>query len=539
MLTESFLAATLTANKAPAHTSAALKDVGIFLHEAQPQSTFRHGYKKSSSQPGCVAISDSHIFAAQADKAVVHVYSRERGNQEATVPFPERLHSLVFARGAAILILGTEAGKLLLWEVATGRLTTSVAAHLQPVSSLCITPDNKYIISASADTSVHVWSLAQLISFLQLGGTYGAEDTSKSPVRTFAAHRTAVTAAACGHSEITTNFAITSSEDGTCYIWHVETGQILRTILLPIAAMCVAVDPADRVMYFGGKDGQIHAWDVFRHSEISPVSNLDPAAIAPIQLSAKDGWAAPTKDIGAANCLTLSYDGTSLLSGHSSGAVIRWDVAKHRILNEVANLGQPVTNIEMLDPTGFANQKRPGYSVVNIVKPNLEFASLSENGTCGVSAKYNLNTMITRPNSARQNEHDDIDNAITGPGISSTLLDAALRALGSGSGSGRGLIQSTTTDDAEKVQVEKLEEEVSKLKQQIAAFRRVEEKRKDKRLKRMMERENIDTKMRDAYFAAVKKSKDGDEAVKKWQQQKKAIDADSDRDYLDDEMDLT
>jgi len=51
MLTEEFVAATLAVNKQSAHTSAALRDVGIFLHEFQPQSTLRHGFKKSSIQP--------------------------------------------------------------------------------------------------------------------------------------------------------------------------------------------------------------------------------------------------------------------------------------------------------------------------------------------------------------------------------------------------------------------------------------------------------------------------------------------------------
>lgn len=59
------------------------------------------------------------MFAAQSEKAIVHVYSREKGNQEATVPFPERIRSLAVAGGknGDILVLGTEGGRLILWEV--------------------------------------------------------------------------------------------------------------------------------------------------------------------------------------------------------------------------------------------------------------------------------------------------------------------------------------------------------------------------------------------------------------------------------------
>lgn len=58
-----------------------------------------------------------HVFAAQAGTAVVHVYSREKGgNQEATAHFPDRISSIALA-GGDILVLGTEGGRLFLWEV--------------------------------------------------------------------------------------------------------------------------------------------------------------------------------------------------------------------------------------------------------------------------------------------------------------------------------------------------------------------------------------------------------------------------------------
>lgn len=121
MLSESFVASLLTSTTAPAASSSALKDVGICTYEFQPNASLRTALKKSSTDPNCLAVSASHVFAAQAGKAVVHVYSRERGNQEATIPFPERIRSIAIAggkdEGAAVLVLGTEGGRLILWEV--------------------------------------------------------------------------------------------------------------------------------------------------------------------------------------------------------------------------------------------------------------------------------------------------------------------------------------------------------------------------------------------------------------------------------------
>lgn len=116
MLTEHFLASIGTTNRKP-DTSSATKDAGIFLHEHQPLLAQRHAFKKSACAPNCVAVSRSHVFAAQIDKAVVNVYSREKGNQEATVPFPERITSLALALDETLLVLGTDGGRIILWEV--------------------------------------------------------------------------------------------------------------------------------------------------------------------------------------------------------------------------------------------------------------------------------------------------------------------------------------------------------------------------------------------------------------------------------------
>jgi pre-rRNA-processing protein IPI3 len=124
MLSESFIASFLTSKgQQPQHTTSILKDAGVIVHALQPTTSISLSLKNSSTDANCLAISSEHIFAAQAGKAVVHVYSRERGNQEATVPFPERIRSLAAAGGddgPAILVLGTEGGRLILWEVRQG-----------------------------------------------------------------------------------------------------------------------------------------------------------------------------------------------------------------------------------------------------------------------------------------------------------------------------------------------------------------------------------------------------------------------------------
>jgi pre-rRNA-processing protein IPI3 len=77
----------------------------------------RHVFKKSATAQNGIAVSSTHIFAAQTEKAIVHVYSREKGNQESIVPFPERIHSIALAAQDTVLLLGAESGRVLAWEV--------------------------------------------------------------------------------------------------------------------------------------------------------------------------------------------------------------------------------------------------------------------------------------------------------------------------------------------------------------------------------------------------------------------------------------
>ena len=118
MLSESFVASILAPEKPP--NSSIAKDAGIHIYEYQPLSALKSSFKRSSTKANCLTVSPSHIFAAQADKAVVHVYSRERGNQETIVPFPEKICSLALvgtSNAPGILALGTEGGRIVLWEV--------------------------------------------------------------------------------------------------------------------------------------------------------------------------------------------------------------------------------------------------------------------------------------------------------------------------------------------------------------------------------------------------------------------------------------
>lgn len=120
MLTEQFVAS-IAAPSTKSNASAAGKDAAIFFHDFQPLAAQKTVLKKSATPPNCLAVSASHVFAAQADKAVVHVYNRDKNDQEAIIPFKERIRCIALALQDTLLVLGTEGGSIILWEVCATR----------------------------------------------------------------------------------------------------------------------------------------------------------------------------------------------------------------------------------------------------------------------------------------------------------------------------------------------------------------------------------------------------------------------------------
>ncbi|KAF2022332.1 WD domain-containing protein [Aaosphaeria arxii CBS 175.79] len=386
MLTEHFVAA-IAAHTKP--NTGVTKDAGIFYHEFQPLAAQRHIFKKSASAPNGLAVSSSHIFTAQADKALIHVYSRDKGNQEALIPFPEKIHSIALALEDTVLLLGTGSGRILAWEITSGRLVSTSTSHLQPVTSLIVDPTSNFFLSGSLDSMIHVWALPNILSF--------APDSSRTPIHTLSTHRAAITSLACGHSHSTANIAVSISEDKSAIVWDYHTGQALRTYLLPEAPTAVTLDPADRAFFVAYEDGSLQTVSFYDElQQTTPVDILRDGSVShqPIQPSSKSRFNAESQKLGGAVSVALSWDGQTLISGHASGKIASWDIAKGNYISTLGNLPGPVTNLQFLAPTGFPNAKEPKFKVHTVVKPRQDLGSLT-NAAAVVPSNYSLNVQLT------------------------------------------------------------------------------------------------------------------------------------------------
>ncbi|KAK4164210.1 WD40-repeat-containing domain protein [Cladorrhinum sp. PSN259] len=349
MLTEEFVSAIcgppLSSNTAIA------KDVAIYCHTLSPTFSVKSTFKKSSVPVNCLAVSETHVFAAQQGKAYVHVYSRLRGNQEAFVAFPERLRCLTLA--GDVLIMGTTEGRLMLWETCTGRLVSTPARHVQAVSCVIATPT--HILTGSDDSDIHVWSLSQLLEL--------ETAAEPEPERSLSHHRAAITAVATNQSvSSNTNFAVSASKDKSCIIWNYQTGDALRTLIFPTFPLCLSLDPASRAMCVSCEDGSIYLEELFGQKPLLGPDSEQSSTV--VQVSTPLG--ATQAETGPASCLSVSYDGTTLLTGHAKGQILRWDITENKTPVELANLNAAVTNVVFVSPFPTGKPTK----TVNIIKPS-------------------------------------------------------------------------------------------------------------------------------------------------------------------------
>ncbi|KAJ6087348.1 hypothetical protein N7467_006262 [Penicillium canescens] len=567
MLSESFVASVLSSAKSP---TASLRDVGICVHELQPSSILRSTFKKSSTATNCLAVSPSHIFTAQADKAVVHVYSREKGNQEAIVPFPERIRSIAVAGGkyGDVLVLGTEGGRLILWETCTGRQVASTASHLQPVTSLVVDPTSNFILSGSADASVHVWSLPSILSFSKPALSASRQPTN-SPIRTFSNHRAAITSLAVGHSNGRHNIVVSTAKDNTAIAWDYQTGRAMRTFLLPLSATSVALDPVDRAFYVGYEDGSVQSVDFYRGQSVQNPLHDPSVQSTPVQVSAEDRWLPPSTESGSVKTLSLTYDGTALLSGHESGKVLSWNIARHKYASSVADYTHPITNLVMLPPGGIphpsSDLKRTAHT---IVKPRHDNGlSAPTHAPGAVPAEYMFHTHIIAPTESRSRKQTQFSQALTHAFFPDSMIEDGLAELAAFRQPGGAEVirvssstpvASQSAEDAatRDLQVTELESEVSVLKKKVAVnetarhsaddevvklrsdlanlqdyinelHEKQEAAQQDKVVRQARKQEHA-TKRREAWLAAEKKGRNGDAAMKKMEIDDGALTSDSD-----------
>lgn len=338
---------------------------------------------------------------------------------------------------------------------------------------------------------------------------------------------------------------------------------------MPSTPLCLAVDPADRAFYTGYEDGSVQVVDFFKSHSIHNSLHDTSLQNTPTQLSSQEKWSPPSADSGAVECLTLSYDGTTLFSGHRNGAVLSWDIPRGRFASSITDYAYPVTNIQMLRPSGLPPSKTSRTEIRSVVKPRPDLLSQS---TGTIPASYSVNCHITSTSplptisstKSPQPPQDEFTTAFTHPFFPEHLISEGLAELASFNTDTSQEPQAiTTTSESNNQELTALKSELStlqtklsttesarhastseiaRLRDQISTLQGYNNELRDKqvraeeeKIEKRARREERALKRREAWFEAEKKGESGDKVVRKMEMEDEANETSDEGDISSDD----
>ncbi|KAF0694932.1 Aste57867_14211 [Aphanomyces stellatus] len=201
--------------------------------------------------------------------------------------------------------------------------------HSGPVYGCGFTPDSRFALTSSADTTIRLWSLASRtnmvcyrahsypvwdVSFSPLGYYFASASMDRTarlwctdrlqPLRVFAGHLSDVE---CVTFHPNHNYIATGSTDKSARIWDVQSGHCIRVFAAHYGAVsAVAFSPNGRYLATGGDDAFVNVWDLHAGKRLDTlVGHTD-----------------------AIHSISFSAESTLVCSGAADATVRLWDMQR-------------------------------------------------------------------------------------------------------------------------------------------------------------------------------------------------------------------
>ena len=201
-----------------------------------------HGHKVMG-----VAVSrDGNLAATGSWDKTVRLWDLETGRARLVIDHNSPINSVVFAAGGKTVIGGDHAGKIAVWDAATGARAATLEGHRMGITQLAVSPDGGRLLSASIDETMRLWDLKTMAEvrahgdhdgqiyaaafspdgrIALSGGRFGYlvewNLADGKPIRTIKAHDSIIWSARFSPDG---RFAVTASSDERVRVWHLESG---------------------------------------------------------------------------------------------------------------------------------------------------------------------------------------------------------------------------------------------------------------------------------------------------------------------------
>ena len=257
----------------------------------------------------------------------------------------------------------TGAGSVRLGHMDTGetfRLGDANAYHSSLVTCLALDPLDRYVISASCDSSLKLWPLPDKIGSMM-----------KGKVTTIGYHKEDVYCVAVTSDGL---YAVSGSLDQTIKIWKLETCECILTLVASAIIRGVCVAKNDSVIISCAADSTVSMWNfktgtlmksvkvgtrgpVYGIAKSSDESSLAFACtdktIRLLMLSTLEEESTPFEGhVDEVICCCFSSDKKLLFSGDNAGLMIIWCVDTRAVLQEIFAHSAPIRSIVLTPDQG-------------------------------------------------------------------------------------------------------------------------------------------------------------------------------------------
>ncbi|XP_055954643.1 WD repeat-containing protein 3 [Patella vulgata] len=289
----------------------------------------------------------------------------------------------VFAPGDRHIILGTKAGKLQIFDIASGDLLEDIEAHDSTIYSISLSPDKRGILTGSSDKTVKFWNF-ELVNqegssskrlTVQHSRTLKMEEevmcAKYSPdnrlfavslldntVKVFFVDTLKFFLSLYGHKlpvlslDISTDgtLLISGSADRNIKIWGLDFGDCHKSIFAhDDSIMCVQFVPNTHLFFSGGKDKKLKQWDADSFEHILTLEGHH-AEIWAMAVSYRGNFVA-----------TASHDKSLRLWERTQEPLIleeEREMEREKVFDEqVGQSGEPVVAGETTTEVGLAGKK--------------------------------------------------------------------------------------------------------------------------------------------------------------------------------------
>ncbi|MBN3284727.1 WDR18 protein, partial [Polyodon spathula] len=321
------------------------------LHSGTNLLSYRGG---NTSARGLAILNGEHLLGAQLGKNYINVWEIQRKDQlQQKIVCPGIVTCLTGSPNGLYLLAGI-AESIYLWEVSTGSLLAVLNRHYQDLTCLRFTDDSSHFISGGKDNLALVWSICSVLQ----------EDPSQTPEprHVWARHSLPITDIHCGlmgpqarvatasldqtvkvvHRKVwaqdearlvssflgtllASTMGIEFNETMYLFLWEISSGEILLSVLFDVGIMSVTFDPCEYSMFCGGSDGNI-----FQVTLCGTNLQRDKSF-----QTDQEGSQVFKGHRNLVTCLSVSMDGTLLLSGSHDETVRLWDIQSKQCVRTV------------------------------------------------------------------------------------------------------------------------------------------------------------------------------------------------------------